>query len=129
MGPTYQVGSGSSSYCAEAVSAASDNARHARNAPALAPLPPFKGCLPHLADLQGVFAQNDALNPPPRQAKGCRSYFPGSVTLCVPVTPARKHPMRPTFLLLACAAFPALAGALQYPQTERGDVIDDYFGT
>src|SRR5689334_4108860 len=37
--------------------------------------------------------------------------------------------MRPTFLLLACAAFPALAGALQYPQTERGDVIDDYFGT
>ncbi len=37
--------------------------------------------------------------------------------------------MRPTFLLLACAVFPALAGALQYPKSERGDVIDDYHGT
>ncbi|MGH8631776.1 MAG: S9 family peptidase, partial [Burkholderiales bacterium] len=33
------------------------------------------------------------------------------------------------FLLLVCAAFPALAGALTYPQTERREVTDEYHGT
>jgi prolyl oligopeptidase len=31
--------------------------------------------------------------------------------------------------LLACIALPATAGALQYPETARQDVVDDYYGT
>jgi prolyl oligopeptidase len=38
--------------------------------------------------------------------------------------------MRLLLASLACAAlFPAAAGALQYPETARGEVVDDYFGT
>src|SRR5690242_15519476 len=38
--------------------------------------------------------------------------------------------MRLPLVALACVAlFPAAATALKYPETARGDVVDDYFGT